>query len=60
MRPVGLTGTTPAGVFGTIGVKGLSKLEVMLNKNPGYGTLKSMGAALKGKSPNNKFLSTIC
>ena len=55
MRLLGLAGTTLAGVSGTIGVKVSSKLEAILNKNPGYGTLKSMGDTLEGKSPTTHF-----
>ena len=43
------------GVSGMIGVKVSSKLEAILNKNPGYGTSKSMGDALEGKSPTTNF-----
>ena len=55
MRLVGLAGTTLAGVSGTIGVKVSNIMEAVLNKNPGYGTLKSMGDALEGKSPTTNF-----
>ena len=51
MRLVGITKTTLAEVPGIIGVKVSKKLEAVLNKNPGYGTLKSIGDALEGKSP---------
>ena len=55
MRLVRLAGTTRARVSGTIGVKVSSKLGAILNKNPGYGTLKSRGVALEGKSPTINF-----
>ena len=50
MRLVGLAGTNLLGFLAYLASK-VSKLEAVLNENPGYGNLKSMGGALEGKSP---------
>ena len=63
MRLVELAVTNLAGVSGIIGVN-VSKLEAVLNENPGYGNLKSMGGALEGKSPTTnippQFIGEFC